>query len=300
MLITIPKSMIGVFDSGLGGLTVLKQIKQKLPEYDYMYFGDTLHVPYGPRSQKAVFELTKKACDYLFDNGCKLIIIACNTASALALRELQSEYLPVINQSPPEADQPLAETNQPARNATHSVAGGLINILGVIRPVAEAFARSGFKKIGVIGTAGTVNSNIYIDECKDKRGKIKVIQKATPMLVPFIEEGLIKRKELKSILRFYLRDLKQEQVEALILGCTHYPLIIKTIRGIMGKNCFVPNPAKIVADSLHDYLQRHPEIESNLSKNAQAQYLVTDKTQNFQELAARFLGERIEVEKISY
>ena len=148
--------MIGVFDSGLGGLTVLKEIIKVLPEYDYMYFGDTLHVPYGNRSDKAIYDLTKNACDYLFDHGCTLIIIACNTATAKALRKLQQEYLPSLTLDLPRAPTP-----------TH------VNILGVIRPVAEEIARLNKQRIGVIGTRGTVNSEAYVVELEGQRAKVK-------------------------------------------------------------------------------------------------------------------------------
>ncbi|MFH0780080.1 MAG: glutamate racemase [Parcubacteria group bacterium] len=275
--------MIGIFDSGLGGLTILKEIKRVLPEYDYLYFGDTMHVPYGNRSQAAVFELTKKACDYLFSQGCNLIIIACNTASALALRKLQQEYLPVLNSDP----------NSKIKK----------NILGVTMPMAEEAARVAKNKIGVIGTAGTVNSNVYVlefnklaeQENSGKVSRFKIFQQACPMLVPLIEEGMIHRKETKSLLRYYLRPLKAAQVDTLILGCTHYPMLVKQIKGIMGKHCAVLNPGEIVADSLKNYLSRHPEIEKSVTKNAKREYVVTDLNENFQKMAMKFLGEKIKI-----
>ncbi|OGF37990.1 hypothetical protein A2482_01625 [Candidatus Falkowbacteria bacterium RIFOXYC2_FULL_48_21] len=295
--------MIGVFDSGLGGLTVLKEIIKVLPEYDYMYLGDTLHVPYGNRSDKAIYDLTKNACDYLFDHGCTLIIIACNTATAKALRKLQQEYLPSLTLDLPRAPTP-----------TH------VNILGVIRPVAEEIARLNKQRIGVIGTRGTVNSEAYVVELEGQRAKVKgqkkgqninskiknlqtgerelqIFQQASPLLVPMIEEGWMKRREMKSVLRYYLRPLKAAQVETLILGCTHYPLLLKQIRSMMGKKCFVPSPGEIVAGSLKDYLARHPEMAITLTKNKTRRYLVTDLNDNFQKTAERFLGERIELEE---
>jgi len=284
--------MIGIFDSGLGGLTVLKEIKKVLPEYDYLYLGDTLHLPYGNRSDGGVYDLTKNACDYLFEQGCKLIIIACNTATAKALRKLQTEYL---------------KERQTAQ-------GEQVNILGVVRPMVEAVAKIGKKKVGVIGTRGTVNSKIYMLELKEQRenqdssvklqeqqavkNKFEIFQNSCPLLVPLIEEGWLKRKELKSILRYYLRPLKSAQVEVLILGCTHYPLLLEQIKNIMGRRCQVPNPGEIVAKSLKDYLQRHSEIENGLEKNSQTKYLVTDLNDNFQQLARRFLGQEIEIRQI--
>ena len=311
--------MIGVFDSGLGGLTVLKEIIKVLPEYDYLYLGDTLHVPYGNRSDKAIYDLTKNACEYLFNHGCKLIIIACNTATAKALRRLQQEYLPSMV-----VLRPLDMLG--AGEAQHDIR----NILGVIRPVAEEIARSNKKRVGVIGTRGAVNSNAYVVELEGQRARgegqgakvkgqkqwqninakiknlqtgeseLQIFQNACPLLVPMIEEGWMKRKEMKMILRYYLRPLKKAQVETLILGCTHYPLLLKQIRGMMGKKCFVPNPGEIVAASLKDYLARHSEMEAALTKNKTRRYLVTDLNDNFQKTAERFLGERVDLEAASY
>lgn len=284
--------MLGIFDSGLGGLTVLKEITKVLPEYDYMYFGDTLHVPYGNRSDKAIYDLTKNACDYLFDHGCKLIVIACNTATAKALRKLQQEYLPARN----------TETGELKRfrlKAGMTGAGEGLNMLGVIRPVAEEIARLNSRRVGVIGTRGTVNSESYVIELKKLDAGLNVVQQACPLLVPMIEEGWMKRKEMKSVLRCYLRPLKQAQVETLILGCTHYPLLLKQIRSIMGKRCFVPNPGEIVAVSLKAYLVRHPEMEKQLSKNGTRQYFVTDLNDNFQRIASWFLDKKIELKEIT-
>ncbi|NQT50061.1 aspartate/glutamate racemase family protein [Candidatus Kuenenbacteria bacterium] len=292
--------MIGIFDSGLGGLTVLKEIKRVLPEYDYMYLGDTLHVPYGNRSDEAVYDLTRKACDYLFDNGLKLIILACNTATSKALRRLQTEHLPARQ----------ARRARLARQVKE-------NILGVVRPMAEEVNRIGKDPVGVIGTRGTVNSNVYMVELKEQGAKIKeqskskdqslktkeetgIVQRACPLLVPMIEEGWDRRKEIKSVLRYYLRPLKQAKVKVLILGCTHYPLLIKQIKSIMGPSCFVPNPGEIVAKSLAEYLKRHAELEKGLTKNSQTRYLVTDLNDNFKKQAERFIEEKINIERVKY
>lgn len=284
--------MIGVFDSGLGGLTILKEFLKVLPEYDYLYLGDTLHVPYGNRSDEAVYELTEKACNYLFANGCNLIIIACNTATAKALRKLQQEYL-VGQEKQGRRERPLGPLD--------SAQGGQVrNILGVIRPVVEEIARVSKGKVGVLGTRGTVHSNSYAVELKHQRRNLKITQQACPLLVPLLEENWGKKKETKSILRSYLSTVKKAKVDTLILGCTHYPLLLKEIRQIMGKTCQVPNPGTIVAKSLKDYLVRHPEIEENLTKNSKRKYLVTDLNENFQELAQKFLGEKITVKKVEY
>lgn len=255
---------------------MLKEILRELPRYDYLYFGDTLHVPYGNRSDEAVFGLTRQACDYLFNQGCKLIIIACNTASAKALRKLQQEYLPPLRVKSPN-----------------------LNILGVIRPVAEKIVKISRGKTGVIGTRGAVNSNAYVIELNKLKPALSVVQQACPLLVPLIEENWLKRKEIKSILRYYLRPLKSVEIDTLILGCTHYPLLIEQIRRTMGRKCLVPHPGEIVASSFKDYLVRHPEIEAGLSRGGSRKYVVTDLTLQFQQLAQRFMGQVIKIEKIS-
>lgn len=267
--------MIGIFDSGLGGLIILKEIKRVLPKYDYMYFGDTMHVPYGNRSPEAIYELSKKACDFFFANNCHLIIIACNTASALALRKLQQEYLTAINQASKESNRK--------------------NILGVISPMVEEAARISKGKVGIIGTAGTIASNTYVVELNQQNKNLKIVQQACPLLVPMIEEGWIKRKEIKSILRYYLRPLKLAGIDTLVLGCTHYPLLIKQIRGIMGKSCQTPNPGEIVVQSLKNYLARHPDIERNLTKNSKCIYFASDLNENFQKMARQFMDEKIKI-----
>jgi len=266
--------MIGVFDSGLGGLTVLKELKKYNPQESYIYLGDTLHVPYGNRSDEAVYELTQKACAFLFKRGCRLVIIACNTATAKALRRLQQNYLPKIN-SP---KKPL-------------------NILGVIRPVAEFVAQKSSGRVGILGTRGTVNSQAYVVELKHQKKTLEVFQQAAPLLVPLIEEGWLKSAEIDSILEKYLVVLKKKKVDTLILGCTHYPVILKKIRTQLSRKCFVPNPGEIVAVSLRDYLKRHPEY-SFPTKKALTKYYVTDLSENFKEIAEQFLKEKINIKKI--
>jgi glutamate racemase len=265
--------MIGIFDSGLGGLTVLKEIKQKMPGYDYIYLGDTLRVPYGNRSDEAIYDLTKNAVDFLFSKGAKLIIIACNTASAKALRRLQQEYLPERNNE----DE---------------------NILGVIRPLAEYFSANNMEKVGVIGTRGTRAANVYQYEISKINQNIQVVQQATPLLVPLIEENWIDSDITENILQTYLKMLKVYKVQGIILGCTHYPFLKEKIEKIMGSQCHVPHPGNIVALKLKDYLQRHPEINKKLSKNKRRDYYVTDLTENFHDIASRFLEEKIKITKV--
>jgi len=265
--------MIGIFDSGIGGLTVTKEVLKVLPEYQLLYLGDTARTPYGNRSQDLIYKFTEEAVDYLFKQGCGLVILACNTASAEALRKIQQEFLP---------------KNYPDRR-----------VLGVIRPVAEEAAKvSRYGKIGVVGTQATINSGAYKRELKAQNEKIKVFSQACPLLVPLIEEGLLKRPETMKILRGYLRPLKNQKIDTLILGCTHYPMLLKQFQSAIGARVKVFNPAQVVAEKLKDYLVRHPEIEKKLTKGKNHRFLVTDLTSNFLDNAQAWLGQKIELEKI--
>lgn len=263
---------IGIFDSGLGGLIILKEIIKKLPQYDYIYLGDNARTPYGNRSQDVIYKFTEQAVDFLFKQNCQLIIVACNTASAEALRKIQQEWLP---------------QNYPERR-----------VLGVIRPVAEKAVEIAKKKIGVIGTKATVNSQAYIREIEKFNPRLEVVQQACPLLVPLVEEGWEKRPETKKILRHYLRPLKLAKVDTLILGCTHYPILFKEIQGIMGKRTQVLNSGEIIAESFADYFSRHQEIEFKLDKNSQYKFFVTDLSEHYQELGGKWFGKGIEFEKI--
>jgi glutamate racemase len=265
---------IGIFDSGLGGLIILRDIIKKLPQYDYIYLGDNARTPYGNRSQDVIYKFTEQAVDFLFKQDCQLIIIACNTASAKALRKIQQDWLP---------------KNYPERR-----------VLGVIRPLVEEAVKVAKKKIGVIGTKGTIGSQAYIKEIQKLNSRLEVIQKATPLLVPLIEEGWQKRPETKKILRYYLRSLKLAKIDTLILGCTHYPILFKEIQGIMGARTKVLNSGEIVANSLADYLSRHPEIKDKLDKNSKYEFLVTDMSEYYQNLGKEWFGQGIKFEKIQF
>lgn len=266
--------MIGIFDSGIGGLTVVKSIQSLLPQYAIMYLGDTARVPYGNRSPDLVYEFTRQGIDFLFRNGCSLIIVACNTASAEALRKLQQEYL---------------KEKYPEKR-----------VLGVIRPlVEEAKKITKNNKVGVIGTRGTVLSQAYVRELFAQNSTIEVFQSAAPLLVPIIEEGWSKRQEAKKILKYYLRPLKDKKIDTLILGCTHYQMLLSLTREIMGKRCAVLNSAEIVSQSLVGYLARHSEIEATLEKNSNYKYYVTDITEIFRQNAQKVLGKNISLEKVT-
>lgn len=273
--------MIGIFDSGFGGLAIFKEIRKALPQYDYIYLGDSARYPYGNRSHEIVYQFTEQAVDFLFKEGCELIILACGTASSKALRDIQQKYLP---------------KNYPSRR-----------VLGIIIPLIEEAARylkSNPRKckLGIAGTTGTVNSNSYPLELEKQKqklgidGELKIFQQACPLLVPLIEEGWTKRRETKMILRKYLRPLKLAKISALILGCTHYPVLLKEFQEIMGPRCRVINSGEIIAKSLADYLVRHPEMENHLSKTGSIRFLTTDNAEKFNELGSVYFGGDIKAE----
>lgn len=267
-----PSNKIGVFDSGLGGLTVLKYLLRELPGYNYIYLGDNARLPYGEKSQETIYEYTREAADFLFAAGCNLVIIACNTASAQALRRLQQEYLPAA---------------YPDRR-----------ILGVIRPLAEAVAHNDkIKAVGVIGTKATIKSDAYGLELKKLKPELRVEQLAAPLLVPLIEEGWADKPETKTILKKYLRPLKTKQIDALILGCTHYPFLHQEIDHIMGRRIYVPQPGEIIADSLTDYLKRHAELGLKPTAKPIYEFYTTDDPSLFKDIGAKFLGRKIDSPK---
>lgn len=258
--------MIGIFDSGYGGLTVMKEIVKALPQYNYVYLGDNARTPYGNRSKETVTEFTDQAVQFLFERGAKLIILACFTASSMALRELQEKYL---------------------RNPKSKYKDR--KILGVVRPVVEEAARVSKKgRIGVVGTRGTIASGSFEIELKQLRQGITVVGKACPLLVPLIEEHWHTKPEARMILKKYLHPLKSQNLDTLILGCTHYPLMIKDFKKYMGKRVNVLNSGEIVAKSLSEYLSRHSEIEKELAKRATREFLTTDDPMRFKEFVKIF------------
>jgi glutamate racemase len=262
---------IGIFDSGLGGLIIARAIRRAMPEYDYVYLGDTKRVPYGNRSHEVVYEFTREGVDYLFrKENCAIVIVACNTASARALRRIQKEYLPHFAK----ASRGKAQ-NFPERK-----------VLGVLIPTAEECAQ--YQKVGVIGTAGTVASNTFPREIKKLNKKTIVFQNPAPMLVPLAEEG--ESILAKQFLIKYLKPLLARKPEAIALGCTHYPYFKKEIRKILGKNIKVLSQDEIIPKKLKDYFVRHPEIQQKLSKGKSAKILVTDITKNVTKLTGNWFG----------
>lgn len=260
--------MIGVFDSGFGGLEILREIVKKLPEYDYLYLGDTARTPYGTRSQEIIYKFTKQAVDFLFKRDCQLIILACNTASSKALRKIQQKYLP---------------KHYPQRR-----------VLGVIIPASEEAAlKTTNNRIGIIGTEGTVLSGTFEKELKKLNPKVKVFQKACPLLVSIVEEGEQNSKIVDIVLKDYLTPLIKRKIDTLILGCTHYGILEDKIRKFIGPKINIIVEGKVVAEKLKNYLERHPEIESRLSKNSKVKFFTTDSTEKFKILGSLFFGEAV-------
>ena len=265
---------IGVFDSGFGGLEILREIVDELPEYDYIYLGDTARSPYGSHSQEVIYNFTLGAIKFLFNQDCPLLILACNTASSTALRKIQREYL---------------SRNFPERR-----------VLGVIIPVTEeAAGKTKNGRIGVMATESTVRSEAFEKELKKLDPKIRVFQEACPLLVSIVEEGERDSKLTKLVLEKYLTPLMSKNIDTLILGCTHYGLLKKEIEKVVGENINIIAEGEVIAGKLKNYLKRHPEVEKNLNKNSKIKFLTTDLTEKFKILGSQFFGKEISPEKIS-
>ena len=249
---------IGVFDSGLGGLVITKAFIDALPQYDYLYLGDTAHLPYGEKTSGRILKYTLDAMRWLIKQDCKLIIIACNTATSICLRYIQQKFIP--SEAPD------------------------VKVLGVIIPTVEVALSGGEKNIGVIATRATVESHIYQTDLQKLQSDIIVLEQATPKIVPLIEENDFSNME--KILEGYLQPLKG--VESLILGCTHYPLIKNYARKIL-PNCHIISQDEFMGAKLTDYLRRHPEIETKLSKNQKRRFVVSQINPKAQAIAERLI-----------
>jgi glutamate racemase len=261
---------IGVFDSGYGGLTVLREMVKELSEYDYLYLGDNARAPYGNRSFDTVYEYTLQCVQHLIESGCKLIVLACNTASAKALRTIQQKDLPTMDPS--------------------------IRVLGVIRPTTEmigSVTKTGH--VGILGTSGTVSSGSYLLEIEKYFPSVTVHQQACPMWVPLIENNEFGNEGADYFIRKYLDDLfsKDHQIDTLVLGCTHYPLIADQIRKYLPNGVQLVSQGPVVAASLKDYLKRHPEMDALCSKKGTRKFLTTDDTMNFDHHAEIFFWRKV-------
>ncbi len=266
---------IGVFDSGYGGLTILSEIKKSLPLYDYVYLGDNSRAPYGSRSFDVVYEFTKQAVISLFDKGCNLVILACNTASAKALRTIQQNDLPRLNPDK--------------------------RVLGVIRPTVEVVgSMTKTKHIGILGTIGTIQSESYPIEISKLFPDITVAGESCPMWVPLVENNEYKGDGADYFIRKNINRLfkKDAAIDTIILGCTHYPLLIEKIRQFVPSKVNIISQGEYVAASLADYLARHPEMEEKCTKTGTVKYYTTEAPEKFTENASIFLNEEIEAERI--
>ena len=267
---------IGVFDSGYGGLTILDKIREVLPEYDYIYLGDNARAPYGTRSFEVVYEFTRQAVNKLFDIGCHLVILACNTASAKALRSIQMNDLPGID---------------PARR-----------VLGVIRPTVECVGEiSKNQHIGVLATAGTIRSESYPLEIHKLFPEIQVSGTACPMWVSLVENNESQDEGADYFIRKYIDQLlsKDPQIDTVILGCTHFPILLPKIRQYIPEHISVIAQGEYVAESLKDYLKRHPEMNAKCTKNGNCQFYTTEAEEKFSESASTFLKQQINVKHIT-
>lgn len=265
---------IGVFDSGYGGLTVLKELVNKLPQYDFLYLGDNARAPYGTRSFEVVYQYTLQSVKWFFKQGCPLVVLACNTASAKALRTIQQKDLPKLD---------------PGKR-----------VLGVIRPTAEVvgnFTKTG--TIGVLGTNGTVQSDSYPIEIKKYFPDIKVFQQACPLWVPLVESNEYDTEGADYFIKKDITNLLDqcEDIDTILLACTHYPLLLKKIQKFApGKK--IISQGEIIADSLMDYLERHPEIEEKCGKTGQVDLFTTDTTADFDRHSSEFFGKKLKSRQI--
>jgi len=268
---------IGVFDSGFGGLTVLKEIERLLPEYDYLYLGDNARTPYGNRSFETVYLYTLQAVKWLFEHGCPLVILACNTASAKALRTIQQKNLPDL---------------APGRR-----------VLGVIRPVTELVGTlTTSRHIGLFGTTGTVSSGSYVIEINKYFSDVIITQEACPMWVPLVENGEADREGADYFVRQHINSLlaSDRKIDTIILGCTHYPLLEQKIATYCPPGITIVSQGKIVAKSLVNYLQRHPEIAEYCSKQQMRLFYSTEKAAIFERSATIFYGKEIECREMHF
>lgn len=267
---------IGVFDSGYGGLTILREIRRHLPEYDYLYLGDNARAPYGTRSFDIVYEFTRQAVEELFNRGCHLVILACNTASAKALRSIQQHVLPVTD---------------PDRR-----------VLGVIRPTVEILSEmTKTGHIGLLATPGTVRSHSYAMEVEKLNPEMKITEKDCPMWVPLVETGEFNGPGADYFVKKYIDAILEDDpdIDTLILGCTHYPLLFPKIRQYTPEHIRILPQGELVAESLADYLRRHPEIERKCTKGGTIEFLTTESPEKFDTLASLFMQSNVTSTRIT-
>lgn len=270
------KFPIGVFDSGYGGLTILSAIRKLLPEYDYVYLGDNARSPYGTRSFDVINDFTLQAVRYLFSEGCPLVILACNTASAKALREIQQKYLPT--------------SEDPSRR-----------VLGVIRPTAEVVGNvTETKHVGIMATPGTISAQSYEVELAKLFPDVSVHGQACPMWVPLVEYGESNGEGADFFVQKYLNELLEQdkQIDSIVLACTHYPLLRSKIEQYLPEGITLLSQGELVATSLKDYLHRHPEMNDRLTQGGSIRYLTTECPDKFGDLASIFVDEEVNATRV--
>ena len=260
--------MIGIFDSGIGGLTVVKALMEYLPGYDIIYFGDTARTPYGTKSSETVKKYALENTEFLLSKGAKIVVIACNTASSVAMESVAENF-----------DVPIFE---------------------VITPAVELSINTSHKLcIGIIGTRATVKSGIYEKKIKEMNPQAKVYSRACPLLVPLVEEGWLKKPETNMIVKKYLHPLKVRQIDTLILGCTHYPLLKNIIQKKIGKKVNVIDSSIAVANNVKAFLEKHKDLDNMLSKKGRCRFFVSDVTEQFEKTATSMLKRKINLEHVS-
>ncbi len=259
--------MIGIFDSGIGGLTVARALMEHLPGYDILYFGDTARTPYGSKSPKTVIDYSIENTDFLLEKGAKIVVIACNTASSVAMESMTARF-----------DIPIFE---------------------VITPAVEYTIKTSNKlRVGVIGTRGTINSGIYETKICQINPEAKVYSVACPLLVPLVEEGWVNKPETRMIVKKYLHPLKTRQIDTLILGCTHYPYLKNIIQRKIGKRTNIVDSSIAVAGKVKDFLIKHPEICNQISKKSESRFFVSDVTEQFEKTAKTLLKRNVRLEEV--
>ena len=267
--------MIGVFDSGFGGLSVFRELIYAFPKHDFIYLGDNARYPYGDRSADTVFRFNREAVSWLFKEGCELVILACNTASAQALRRIQQEWLP------PQSSEK--------------------RVLGVLVPVVEDVAGGieAHDRVGVIATRGTIRSNAYLRELtKHLPTDSDIIQQSCPLFVPLVEEGWLDHPVTKAVAYYYLAPLAKQGVNKLILGCTHYPFLVPVIADVMGESCQLFDPGPIVAKRLASYLKKHKDLDAKIRITGLRRYVTTDDPVRFNEFAQKAAGLSVDAQRL--
>lgn len=264
------KIMIGIFDSGVGGMTVARAIEKKLPEYNFAYYGDLARTPYGSKSPETIIEYSRQNTEFLLSKGAKIIIVACNSAASVSFDILRQEY-----------DVPIFEVITPAVKKAIAVSSETDNAT-----------------IGVIGTRATIKSGIYEKLIKESLPDARIYSEACPLLAPLVEEGWLNKQETKMIIRRYLSPLKQKMVQSLVLGCTHYPLLMELIQPRMGKRVKIIDSSEEVATSLKTFLDNNTAVADSLTKDGRNHYFVSDVTSAAEEIAELIFGRKIVLEKV--